>query len=113
MKTKTFTVNGKEYTAKEMDFNFMCELEERGVSIETLDKMPMKIAREYLAVTAGRTSEWAGREIEAHIIGGGDITAIYDIITESMETSGFFQALTNQNVPEETGENPKTKRQAK
>ena len=32
---KHFTINGKDYRSKEIDFNFVCDLEDNGVSLET------------------------------------------------------------------------------
>ena len=112
---KTFTVNGKSYPVVEMDFNFMCELEDHGITIDNIADKPMKILREYLAIAAGNTSAWAGKEIEAHVVSGGDLTALYDVLNEAMESSGFFRAMANepQENQEATGESKKTKKPAK
>lgn len=114
---KGFSINNKVYPVREIDFNFLCEMEDRGISIDNIDKKPMKILREYLAIVGGMTSEKAGKEIEAHVISGQSLTEAYDALNEAMESSGFFRAMSEQNgeedLPEEVGENTKTKEQAK
>ena len=47
---KTFTVNGKEYRAKEFDFNLMCDFEDMGISIADMSKKPMAVVRAYFAL---------------------------------------------------------------
>jgi len=89
----TFEINGVVYAAKEMNFNFMCLMEDRGIEMSEFDKKPMKIAREYFAYCAGVSSEDAGNLIEKHIIAGKDLSPLYDAMSKAMEDSGFFQAL--------------------
>ena len=96
----TFTVNNKTYPAKELSFNVMCEFEDRGIQIESMEGKPLKLAREYLAICGDMTSEKAGAEIEAHVVNGGDISTLYDAMSEAMEQSGFFRALA-ETQPEE------------
>ena len=114
---KTFTVNGKVYPVREFDFNLLCEMEDRGLSVDTIDQKPMKLLREYLAIVGGMTSSKAGQEIEAHVIGGNSLTGAYDALNEAMESSGFFRAMAEQTATEEpteeVGESKKTKEQAK
>ena len=117
MKTKTFTVNGTAYPVKEIDFNFLCDMEDRGITVDDIDKKPMKILREYLSIVGGMTSVEAGKEIEAHVVSGKSLTEAYGALNDAMESSGFFRAMSEQSVeeesPETVGENTKTKRQAK
>lgn len=98
----TFTINGKTYKAKELTYNFMCEMEEHGVQIYDIDKKPMSLGREYFALCAGVDSETAGAEIEQHIIGGGDLSGLYEALAESVNESGFFKAMANQGKAEVT-----------
>lgn len=90
---KTFTVNGKEYKAKPFDFNLVCDLEDMGISLEQASNKPMSMARAYFGLCAGRDKEFAGKEMEAHIIGGGTFDDIVTAMSDEMEKSGFFRNL--------------------
>ncbi|MBO7132249.1 hypothetical protein J6V85_03290 [Candidatus Saccharibacteria bacterium] len=86
-------INGKEYQDKNIDFNFICNLEEAGISLEGLDKRPMSFIRFYVAHCMGVSVEDAGAEMEQHLIDGGDFADIMKIFTEKMNESDFFQAM--------------------
>lgn len=90
---RTFTVNGKRYNAKPFDFNTVCDLEDSGVPITEMAKKPMSMARAYFAICYGGDKEKAGQEIQAHVIGGGNLNEIYTVMGEEMNDSDFFQAL--------------------
>ena len=45
-----------------------------------------------------------GKEIEAHIVAGGKLDDVIDIMTEEVENSSFFRAL-NKTVETEDAEN--------
>ena len=90
---KTFTVNGKEYKAKAFDFNMMCDFEDMGISIEDMGKKPMAVVRAYFALCAGRGKDFAGKEMEAHLINGGSFDDVVSAMSEEMEKSDFFHAL--------------------
>lgn len=90
---KKIIVNGKEYVAKEFTFNLVCDLEDMGYDLEKMGAKPMTITRAYFALCAGITEEVAGREIEAHIVSGGDISVISNVMHEQMENSDFFRSL--------------------
>ena len=92
---KTFTVNGVVYKAKEATFNFICDMEDRGISVEDFDAKPMKLCREYVAYCAGITSEAAGTAIENHVINGGNLSEVYAALADAISESGFFQAAMN------------------
>lgn len=85
-------INGKSYKMPELSFNAMCRLEDMGISLADFEKKPMAAIRGFLALAIGDT-ETAGRELEAHIVGGGDFTEIVEEITKAVQDSGFFQAL--------------------
>lgn len=104
---KTFTVNKKTYPIREFDFNFMCDLEDRGISIENIGDKPLKILREYLATVAGISSEAAGKELEMHVIGGGKMEDLYGALNIAMEESGFFRAATQSQTEEGSVEETK------
>ena len=90
----TFEINGKKYQMKPFTYNFVCDLEDVGITLEEIDKRPMKLGREYLAFCGGVSSEFAGEEIERHIINGGDISVLYDALSTAINESDFFQSMT-------------------
>lgn len=106
---KTFTVNGKEYKAKAFDFNLVCDLEDMGISIEDMGKKPMAVVRAYFALCAGKGKEFAGKEMEAHIINGGSFDDVVSAMSEEMEKSDFFRTLQQTSETE----NGKSKSKAK
>lgn len=89
----TFTVNGTEYKAKPFDFNLVCDLEDMGISLEEAGKKPMSMVRAYFGLCVGKGKEYAGKELEAHIIGGGKFDNIITAMSEEMEKSDFFRNL--------------------
>jgi len=100
---KTFTVNGVTYPAKEFSYNVICDLEDMGVQLSDFGTKPMSMVRAYFSICAGKDLEFVGKEIEAHIIAGGNLEEIIQTISDAMESSGFFQALSSR-----TNSNPAT-----
>lgn len=98
---KMIKINGKDYIAKDFDLNAICDLEEMGVSLEDFSKKPMSFMRGYVAICANRDAEYAGAEIEQHIIDGGKFDKIAETIAQKVEESGFFRSL-NQTAEQET-----------
>lgn len=112
---KSFTVNGVTYTAKDFNFNTVCDLEDLGVSLSDLGNKPMAMIRAYLTICSGRDAEFAGEQIEQHIINGGNFEDMMQVISEKMEESGFFRALQSrtENNPTEGEETQTAKKNAK
>ena len=102
--TRTFTINGKLYQAREITFNTICELEDAGVSLTEIEQKPISTVRSYFAICLGGNKEVAGQEIERHIINGGNLDEIMTAFREELADSDFFQALTK-TANEETAEN--------
>lgn len=100
---KTFTVNGKEYRAKEFDFNLMCDLEDMGVSLTEAGTKPMSMVRAYFGICTGKGKEFAGKEMEQHLINGGSFDDVVNAMNEEMEKSDFFRSL-NKTAEAENGE---------
>lgn len=98
----TFTINGKEYKAKPFDFNLVCDLEDMGISLEQAGSKLMSMVRAYFGLCAGRGKEFAGKEMEAHIIGGGKIDDIMNAMSDEMEKSDFFRSLNKKSETETT-----------
>lgn len=90
---KTFNLNGKIYSSKSFGFNFMCSLEKAKLPLDEIEKNPMRIIRLYISYCMGTDEETAGNEIEAHVENGGDLAEIADIMSEAMDESGFFRAI--------------------
>ena len=90
---KTFKINKKEYNAKPFDFNLVCDLEDMGVPMQEMGKKRMSATRAYLALCGGMSNEAAGKEIEQHIIAGGNLEEISQTLSDEMEKSDFFRTL--------------------
>lgn len=106
---KTFKINGKDYEAKAFDFNLVCDLEDMGVSIQEMNKKPMATARAYFALCNGMGKEIAGKELESHLISGGNFDEIIKVMLEEMEKSDFFRSLTKNEKAEDTEKQSKEK----
>lgn len=100
----TFTVNGTEYKAKPFDFNLVCDLEDMGISLEEMGNKKMSMVRAYFALCAGKGNEFAGKELNAHFVGGGKFEGVIEAMNKEMENSDFFQAL-NKTAETETATN--------
>lgn len=103
---RTFTVNKKEYKARAFDFNLVCDLEDIGISLEEAGKKPMSLVRAYFGLCAGKGKEYAGKELESHIIGGGTFEDIMNAMSDEMEKSDFFRNL-NKTAEQEVAESAK------
>lgn len=110
---KTFTVNGKEYKAKEFDFNLMCDLEDMGISIADVEKKPTVALRAYFALCTGKGKDFAGKEIGEHIVNGGSLEDVANVMTEAMENSDFFRSLNETAEAENAKSKSKTKQSTK
>lgn len=99
---RKFELNGKVYSAKAFDFNMVCDLEDLGFSMEEINKKKIKAVRAYAALCAGITIEEAGIEIQKHIIEGGDISEMMEIMVDEINKSDFFRALQTDAEKEDT-----------
>lgn len=88
---KKFEVNGKEYKAKEFDYNLVCDMEDIGFNIDDLASKPASAVRGYFALCKGCTLKKAGEELSEYVANGGDIGDIAEIMTEKVENSDFFR----------------------
>ena len=109
---KTFTVNGTTYSAKPFTFNTVCDLEEMGVSMQDMQNKPMSVVRAYFAVCAGKGQDFAGEEIEKHVIAGGNFNDVIEAMSEEMDKSDFFRALQSRETNNST-EGTETQSKAK
>lgn len=91
---KTFEINGVTYKPASVDFNFICELEELGLSLGEVANKPLSLIRAYLSLCGGISAEEAGRQINEHIKTGGKLDDIMTALSDAIEASDFFQKQT-------------------
>lgn len=108
---KTFKLNGNDVVAKEIDFNLLADFDDFGVSIEDASAKPLVFMRAYVACCLNKNLADAGSEINAHIINGGDLVDIMDVMNAMLEESDFFRAL--QDKPTEVQTTPTTSKAKK
>lgn len=82
-----FTLAKKNIEAKKYGFNFLCYLDEHGIEAP----QGLTLIRAYVAYCADLTLEEAGDLIEEHLIGGGTLDEITNIVTEAIEKSNFMK----------------------
>ncbi|MFW6001998.1 MAG: hypothetical protein ACOCQD_01515 [archaeon] len=90
---KTKMLNGKEYKIKPLDFNGICELEDRGVNLsdeEAFMKRGMNTTRTMLALILDLKDVEAGKLISEHVKNGGAMEDINEVINISLEEGGFL-----------------------
>ena len=109
MAKNRFTVNGVTYTAKPIDFDMVCELEDMGVSFERIDKMPMSLIRAYFAICANTDKEQAAALLQNHIVKGGQLNDIIEAMSKEMVESDFFRAFQSGEDKNATESKRKTK----
>ena len=86
-------INGKEITAKPIYFKVSIEFNDFRGDIYSFGTKPLAALRAYLAYCAGIDAEAAGREIESHIIGGGDLSDLSAAFMKACDDSAFFKAM--------------------
>ena len=102
MSNEFITVNGRRFKAKELDFNFLCELGAEGVDITEIGDNILLTVRTYVAYCMGVKPDLAGAEINNHVVNGGGMKELIDVFTEKANESDFFQALTGETEKKET-----------
>lgn len=110
---RTFTINGKLYRAKPFTFNTLADLEDMGINLEQMQKKPMSAIRAYFALCAGGDAEYAGGEIQAHMIAGGTLDAISEAMAGELNDSDFFRSLSTPKKESETESGERAKRTRK
>ena len=106
------TVNGRVYQAQEIDFNFVCRLEAEGIELSKMGKSAMNLAKVYAAYCMGVDSDIAGNEIQEHMVKGGDLSDIMDVIAKKLDESDFFRSISKKSE-ETASETPKKSRSKK
>lgn len=108
---RRFSLNGKTYIASPMNFNTICDLEDLGVSLDDFFKKRTLFMRAYVALSMGGDARLAGEEIEAHIIGGGTLDALTDIMRAEIDESDFFQTLTQRQTERAAADEAETSKE--
>lgn len=86
-------INNKNYKRLPLSFNIICQLEDLGLDITTLESKSMSVFRGYMAICMNTDLKKAGEEIEKHCSNGGDMQELLNEFSQAVEESGFFQAL--------------------
>lgn len=90
---ETFTINGRNIRARELDFNFLCLLGENDIDLNDLGKKALPALRQYVAFCMNVDADIAGAEINNHIINGGSLEELVNVFKTKVEDSDFFRAL--------------------
>ena len=90
---KEIVINGKAYQTKEISFNTVCQFEDMGIPMSEIEEKSIMFIRAYAAMCMGKKADQAGDEIEKHIMNGGSMDEIAEVLRQAVEESGFFQAL--------------------
>lgn len=107
---RLFTINGRQYKAATVDFNFICDLEDMGISINQIQSKPVAVARAYFALCANVSKDVAGAELQAHMVKGESLNSLYEALNKQIEESDFFRALNTTEEQEITEGAPKAKK---
>lgn len=94
-------IDGKEYRLPELDYNAICDLDERyGLNLlgGLEDVSPLRIARAFLALATG-DKRVAGAALEAHMAAGGSLDELMEAVGKAMETSGFLSKMREKAAP--------------
>ena len=103
-----FVVNGKAYFARELDFNFLADLDMEGIDYSKITGVAaMGFFLAYCS-NGALTRVQANNEISQHILNGGKMDELSDAYKKALEESDFFRKLmgTEQDEQEEQEENP-------
>lgn len=90
---KEIVINGKAYPAKDITFNTVCQFEDMGIPMSEIESKSIMFIRAYAAMCMGKKVDQAGEEIEKHIMNGGSMEDLAEVLRQAVEESGFFQAL--------------------
>ena len=92
-------LNAKTYEIEGFTFGTLCALEERKINIVDLQRKPMSFLRDYISIQTGLTRNEVEKEINDHVANGGTIESLLDVVSASLEESGFFQKLVGTETP--------------
>lgn len=90
---KEIVINGKAYPTKEITFNTVCQFEDMGIPMSEIEAKSIMFVRAYAAMCMDKKADQAGDEIEKHVMNGGSIDELADVLRQAVEESGFFRAM--------------------
>lgn len=108
---KAFTLNGRTILAKPFDFNMICDLEDAGIEFSSLGKHNTGLLRAYVSICSGISVAEAGALIQDHVLSGGKLDELNEVIANEVTESDFFQKLNEQAMAQETSKSTKKKTQ--
>lgn len=89
-----FTINGKTYTASELEFKDVCRMErDFNVSFANMENKTFSAMNAFFAMSANISAEEASKRIQDHVVNGGSFEDIANALGEAMKESHFFQAM--------------------
>ena len=88
-------INQKKYEVPELTFKHLPQMEKCGLSILDMasGKYLFTTAEVFTAIVVGCDTDYADHLLEQHVLGGGDITPIFEAFMDAMNNSGFFKKL--------------------
>lgn len=105
---ENFTVNGKVYNAKDLDFSFLVMMDKADIDIEHITGL--SAINLYFAYCANITENQASAEINQQFIKEGNISELTDAYVFKINESDFFRSImgtNNQETEKETSSTTK------
>ena len=98
-----FVINGKTYTATELEFKDICKMErDFNVSFANMENKTFSALNAFFAMSANISADEASRRLQDHVINGGNFEDIANALGEAMKESHFFQAMQKNREAKET-----------
>ena len=97
-------INQKNYPVPELTFRHLPMMEKCGLSLLDMasGKYIFTTAQVFTAIVAECDTDHADHLLEQHILGGGEITPIFEAFNAALHSSGFFAKLLEKNKKNET-----------
>ena len=86
-----FIINDKAYFARELNFEYLVELDKRGIDVKHITGLAAVNC--FFAFCSGMDETTAADEITKHIIKGGNLDEIIEVYGKKINDSDFFRAL--------------------
>lgn len=86
-------INGRKFKAAEITFGTVRKLINLGVDFKNINKNMLTVVSAYVQVSTGLSEAAVDELIQKHVLNGGDLYGILDVLIAEMDDSDFFQAL--------------------
>lgn len=92
---KTIKINQKNYPIPELTFRHLPMMERCGLSIMQMvsGHYIFTTVQVFTALVVGCDTDEADRLLEQHILGGGDVTSIFEAFADAIDESPFFSKI--------------------